>query len=86
MQFIKNLKLFTLFSNSELLLRILSSKVTSNVIDGDRILLKAGPPQVNMEQRYLYYFKEGLAKFYIQSNKSEYTISLSNLQRVVGQF
>lgn len=39
-----------------------------------------------MEQRYLYYFKEGLAKFYIQSNKSEYTISLSNLQRVVGQF
>jgi hypothetical protein len=86
MQFIKKLKLFTLFSSSELLLKILSYKVTSHVIDSDRIIFKAGTLPIDIEQRYLYYFKEGLAKFYIQNNKSEYTISMSNLQKAVGQF
>jgi hypothetical protein len=86
MEFIKNLRLFTFFSHSQLLLKILSFKVTTSVIDTDRTLFIAGTPPVDMNQRFLYYFKDGLAKFYIQNNKSEYTISMSNFQRTVGQF
>ena len=65
MQFIKNLKLFNFFEQQGLLIKILSFKVTSTVIDSDRTLFKAGSAPIDMEQRYMYYFKDGLAKFYI---------------------
>lgn len=86
MQFVKNLKLLTFFSNHDLLLRLISLKVTSNIIDSDRILFTVGVPPASIEQRYLYHFKDGLAKFFIQNGKEEYTIALSNIQRTVGQF
>ena len=38
MQFVKNLKLLTFFSNHELLLRLVSIKVTSHIVDSERTL------------------------------------------------
>jgi hypothetical protein len=66
MQFVKNLKLLTFFSNHELLLRLVSVKVTSHIVDSERTLFIEGvPPTSSIDQRCIYHFKEGLAKFYI---------------------
>ena len=65
MQFVKNLKLLTFFSNHELLLRLVSIKVTTHIVDSERTLFIEGVPPSSIDQRYMYYFKDGLAKFYI---------------------
>lgn len=65
MGFVKNLKLMRFFSNGELLIRLMSLKISTIVIDADTTLFSAGSPPADIDQRYLYHFKDGLAKFFI---------------------
>lgn len=47
----------------------MSMKISSMIIDSDTTLFRAGTPPADIEQRYLYHFKDGLAKFFIQKGE-----------------
>lgn len=80
------LKLLSFFPNNELLVRLVSLKISSIVIDNGTNLFKSGTPPIDIEQRYLYHFKDGLAKFYKEVNNEEYTLALSNAKKTIGQY
>lgn len=81
-----NFKLLAFFPNRELLIRLISMKINSIVIDNGTSLILAGATPGDLEQRYIYHFKDGLAKFYLEFHKEEYTLALSNVQRTIGQY
>lgn len=69
MGFVKNLTLIRFFSKHYLIEKLMSMKISSMIIDSDTTLFKAGTPPADIEQRYLYHFKDGLAKFFIQKGE-----------------
>lgn len=70
MEFIQRLRVLQFFSNKNLLIRVLSLKVSTMVIDSGTTLFLEGKAEKNtLDQKYIFHFKDGLAKYYVSNNK-----------------
>ena len=71
MGFIKQIKFMDYFSTKDgKLVERLSTKINTSIVDADTLLFEQSK-RIPMESRCLYYFKDGLAKFYLTIHHQE---------------
>lgn len=86
MGFARHLKLFEFFTNGQVIQRYISFKITNIVVDSETALFFSGVPPAEIDQRYLFYIKSGLCKFFQGGlGRPEQIFALSNMQKTVGQ-